>query len=78
MVWFIIGHLFTTLLDWVSIGRFSVQEKDLEILLLRQQLTILQRKLPQPVRPSRIEKLTIAVLVVKLKSLTKQPTTQLR
>jgi len=36
MVWFIIGHLFTTLLAWLSIGRLSNQEKDLELLLLRQ------------------------------------------
>lgn len=78
MVWFIIGHLLTTLLDWVSLGRRSVQEKDLEMLLLGQQLAILQRKLPQPVRRSHIDKLTMAVLVVKLKALTTQPTTQLR
>jgi hypothetical protein len=65
-------------LDWVGIGRLSVQEKDLEILLLRQQLAIVQRKLSQPVRPARLEKLTLAVLVVKLKAMTKQPTSQLQ
>ena len=52
MVWFIVGHLLSTLLDWLSIGRLSEQEKNLEILLLRQQLVILERKLDKPVRPN--------------------------
>ena len=37
MVWLIVGHLFATLVDWISIGRLSSREKDLEILLLRRQ-----------------------------------------
>ncbi len=78
MVWFMLGHLFSTLLEWLSIGRLSEQEKDLEILLLRQQLVILERRLNKPVRPSRIEKLTIAVVAAKLKATTKHSTTQLR
>jgi hypothetical protein len=45
MIWFSVGHLFSTLLEWLSIGRLPEQEKDLEILLLRQQLVILERKL---------------------------------
>ncbi len=36
MVWFVIGHLFSTVLEWLRIGRLSEREKDLEILLLRQ------------------------------------------
>ena len=78
MVWFIVGHLFSALLDWLSIGRLAEQEKDLEILLLRQQLVILERKLDKPVRPSRIEKLTMAVVAAKLKATTKHSTAQLR
>jgi putative transposase len=78
MVWFIIGHLFTTLLAWLQIGRLSQQDKDLEILLLRQQLDILERTLDQPVRVSKVEKLTIAVLAAKLKATTKQSTARLR
>jgi hypothetical protein len=38
MLWFIIAHLLTTLLIWLSIGRRSNQEKDLEIPVLRQQV----------------------------------------
>ncbi len=45
MVWFIIRHLFATLLTWVRIGRLSELEKDLELLLLRQQVMMLERLL---------------------------------
>jgi hypothetical protein len=77
MVWFILGHLFTSLLDWMSIGRLSAHEKDLEILLLRQQLTILRRRLHKSIRPARAEKLTLAILAAKFKSMTQHPTIQL-
>jgi putative transposase len=33
MVWFIIGHLFATLLTWVRIGQPSESQKNLELLL---------------------------------------------
>jgi hypothetical protein len=78
MIWFIVMHLFSTLLDWVRIGQLTEQEKDLEILLLRQQLGIAQRKLKKPVRSSRIERLTITVVTTKLKSATGRTTAQLR
>ena len=55
MIWFVVMHLFSTLLDWVKIGRLTEQEKDLEILVLRQQLGIAERKLQKPVRISRAE-----------------------
>ncbi len=70
MVWLIIGHLFATLLAWVRMGRLSEAEKDLELLVMRQQLVMLERHLHKPVHPSRIEKLTLAVLVAKLKAIT--------
>ena len=77
MVWFILGHLVTTLLDWICMGRLSSCEKDLEILLLRQQLTMVQRRLDKSMRPERVEKLTLAILAAKLKSITKCPTKHL-
>ena len=61
MGWFILSYLFSTLISLVSIGRLSEQEKDLEILLLRYQLSILERKLDKPVKSNRAEKLTLAV-----------------
>jgi hypothetical protein len=61
----------------VSIGWLSEREKDLEILVLRKQLEILERKQEQPIRPNRAEKLTLAVLTAKLKALSKRPTRKL-
>ncbi len=43
MGWFILAHLFPSLVGFASIGRLSEREKDLEILLLRQQVSILLR-----------------------------------
>lgn len=50
----------------------------MEILVLRQQLSILQRKQKHPIRPSRIEKLTLGFLTNKLKRTTHQTANQLR
>jgi hypothetical protein len=75
---FILVHVFTTWMAIVSIGRLSEKEKDLEILVLRQQLAILQRKWDKPVKPNRAVKLTLAILAAKLKQATQRPTNQLR
>ena len=55
MLWFVVMHLFSTLLDLIRIARLSEHDKDLEILLLRQQLGIAERKLHKPLRASRAE-----------------------
>jgi transposase InsO family protein len=78
MGWFILKHIFSTLLAIVNVRRLSDQEKDLEILVLRQQLSILQRKLNHPIKPNKIEKLTLAVLTTKFKQTTRQTANQLR
>ena len=57
----------------MNIGRLSEQEKDLEILILRHQLAILERKLKKPVKPTRAEKLTLATLVAKVRQVTNRP-----
>ena len=74
MSWFILNHIFTT----ITIVRLSDLEKDLEILVLRQQLSILQRKLDHPIRTSRFEKMTLAVLITKIKQISHRPTNQLQ
>jgi hypothetical protein len=66
------------LITIVRIGRLSEQEKDLEILVLRQQLAILQRKQEKPVKPNRAEKMMLAVLTTKLKEVTQRPVGHLR
>ena len=78
MGWFILKHIFSTIFTFITIGRLSHLEKDLEILVLRQQLSILQRKLNHPTRPSRVEKLTLAVLITKIMRTSHQSTNQLR
>ena len=70
MGWFILAHLFSTLMALVSIGRLSEREKDLEILLLRQQVSILLRNRDQTVRATPVEKLTLAVFTARLKEIT--------
>ena len=49
-----------------------------EILVLRQQLAILQRKQEKPVKPNRAEKMMLAVLTAKLKEVTQRPVGHLR
>ena len=78
MAWFVITLIFSTILDITTISRQPTLEKDLEILVLQQQISILHRKLNTPIRPSRVEKLTLSVLTMKLKKLTNQTTSQLQ
>ena len=77
MAWFILSQLFSTLIQLVRIGRMSDHEKELEIMILRYQLAIVERKLQSPLRPSRAEKLTLAVLLARLKQATQRPASQL-
>jgi len=56
--------------DLIWLSRRDDQDKDIEILLLRQQLRILQRKQPRAPRISRWEKVTLLVLAGKLTTLT--------
>ncbi len=71
MGWFILKHIFSTIFTFLTIGRQSHLEKDLEILperhqdgvVLRQQLSILQRKLNSPIKPNRVEKMGTRYLI---------------
>ena len=56
----------------------SAGEKDLEILLLRQQLMILERKMKGPARVTRAEKLTLAVITNKPRNTTQSTVKDLR
>jgi transposase InsO family protein len=70
MILFLIAHAWSVLLDLVWLGRHTDRDKDMEILLLRQQLRILQRKHPRPLRISHCEKLTLVVFARKLITMT--------
>jgi putative transposase len=73
-----IAHIFTALLELIRISRLSDHDKDLEILVLRYQLGIADRKLNRTLKPDKSEKLTLAVLVTRLKQRTNRTTNDLR
>ena len=70
MIYTVLAHLVTFLLDLLCLARQSEHAKDLEILALRQQLHILQRSHSRPVRAARSEKVIVALCVNKLKAIT--------
>ena len=76
MVWYVIVVLVDFLVDVFAV-RCKTAEKDLELLLLRQQLRVLERKLGQRARPSRWEKCFLAVLLVQLKQVSGRSRAQL-
>ena len=78
MVWFLVAQIFSTLISLIQIGRMSESDKDLEIMVLRYQLGIAERKMQKPMRANRSEKMTLAVLAGKLKQQTGQPANQFR
>ncbi|HET6346906.1 MAG TPA: IS3 family transposase, partial [Myxococcota bacterium] len=69
MFWSAMAHLVSLLLDLIAVRRQPDVAKDLEILLLRHQLRVLQLRLPQPCL-ARWERLTLALLAAKLRRLT--------
>jgi len=77
MIWTILAQLYLMLLELLRLSRLSTDEKDLEILILRQQLDVMVRKNNQVVRPSREEKWSLAVLTATLKKRGRFTTSQL-
>jgi putative transposase len=70
MLFFLLAQAFSLLLDLLSLRCRPDHDKELEILLLRQQLRILQRKHSHAPHISRWEKLTLIVLAGKLTGMT--------
>ena len=73
MIWCLLMQCFSILLQGVLLRRQSEGEKDLEILLLRRQLAIVERQHATPRRVSRADKVTLTVLTTQLKSVTGWP-----
>ena len=69
MVWSAVASLMTVILDLLTARRQTACAKDLEIVLLRHQLRILERRQPR-LRLSRWERLSLTLLVTKLRHLT--------
>jgi hypothetical protein len=66
MIYCLLASLLARLLDLATLTRCDPRERELEILLLRHQFRILQRAQARRVRPSRREKLTLAVVAASL------------
>lgn len=77
MIWFMVLQIVSTLVELIQLRRTSVSDKELEIMLLRRQLAIYERKQRQPMRLTRGEKLTLVVLAVRLKATTGRTIQQL-
>src|SRR5512143_3945584 len=76
MVWYSVAVVIDFLVDVFTV-RWTTADKDLEILLLRQQLRALERNLGQRARPSRWEKCFLAIVFVQLKQVTGRSRAQL-
>jgi putative transposase len=66
MAFVVFAHLFSVLLDFFGLLARSEREKDLEILLLRQQVRIMQRARTRPPRLAWWEKLPLTLLATRL------------
>jgi hypothetical protein len=66
VLWLVLAHVVSLAVDLVIVPRQRDDwDEDLEILLLRHQVRLVQRRQPRP-RLSRWEKLTLTVLAVTL------------
>jgi transposase InsO family protein len=67
MIWSLIAQVGQVLMDVLSLRLVADVNKDLELLVLRQQIRILERRLGKPVRPSRVEKLLLTLSALQIK-----------
>ena len=70
MCWFWVWQVVSTLIEWIRLGRRSESDKDWEILLLRRQLALYERKQGRAPHLSRGKKLMLIALATKLKART--------
>ncbi len=62
----------------IQVRHLSDKDKDLEIVILRHQLAVMTRLHAKPVKPNRVEKMTLAMMTKKLKQSTNRSAMQLR
>jgi putative transposase len=67
MVWSLIAQVVQVILDVLSLGLVTDADKDLELLVLRQQIRILERRVGKPVRASRVEKVLLALTALQIR-----------
>lgn len=56
MLWSLIAQVVQVILDVLSLRLVADTDKDLELLVLRQQIRVLERQVGGPLRPSRSRK----------------------
>jgi hypothetical protein len=78
MRWFVLFHVFSSLLYLLRLSRLASSDKDLEILLLRHQLSGYERKHDQVVGPSRWDKVLLTSRTHHLRLSTRRTIQQLR
>jgi transposase InsO family protein len=78
MIFFLLASVLSWLIDLATLRFRSDQAKDIEILLLRRQLAILQRTQSRPPRLTRWEKLGVVVLMSKLRALPRETRTRVQ
>ena len=76
MGWYILANIFKIFLTLFHLGFRSDREKDLEILVLRQQLNILHRKHDRIVKPDRVDRMILSVLADRLKLISGRSTSK--
>src|SRR5689334_22623299 len=67
MLWSLIAQVVNVILDALNLHVITNPDKDLELLVLRQQIRILERRVGKPVRPSRVEKLLLTLSAMQIK-----------
>ena len=77
MIYWIMTHSIQFVLDMLSFVRLADDAKDMEILLLRQQLCIATRNQERGPNIPRWEKLTLAILAYRLKDVSNTDRTKL-
>jgi hypothetical protein len=78
MGWYILTDIFTIFLTSFRLNFRSDPEKDQEILILRQQLNILQRKHDTSIKPYPFNKMILSILAARLRLISGQSITRLR
>jgi hypothetical protein len=66
MIWSLIAQGVTLILDPLTLRYSADHENALEVLVLRQQIRILERRAGKRVRPSEVEKLLLALTAVHI------------
>jgi putative transposase len=77
MIWSLIAQGVTLLLDLLTLRYSANTDNALEVLVLRQQIRMLERRVGKPVRPSRVEKLLLALTAVRIRERTREGRQQL-